>query len=109
MGNDNLSGGSGVDYFVFNSPNEGVDRITDFSIVDDFIQLNGTNFNINSPWDGSQFVIGSSAVDADDRIIYNQSIGALFYDSDGNGGNAQVQIATLNNRPNLTYQNIIIV
>ena len=35
LGNDTLSGGIGNDSFVFNSPNEGVDTITDFSVKDD--------------------------------------------------------------------------
>ena len=35
----------------------------------------------------------------DDRIIYNNVTGALFFDSDGNGGAAQTQIATLTGSP----------
>jgi Ca2+-binding RTX toxin-like protein len=38
-------------------------------------------------------VIGTAAQDANDRIIYANISGALYYDSDGAGGNAQVQFA----------------
>ncbi len=38
---------------------------------------------------------GTGAHDADDRIVYNPGTGALWYDADGNGAGAAVQIATL--------------
>ena len=41
------------------------------------------------------FRIGSAAADADDRIIYNNTTGALRFDSDGTGANAAIQFATL--------------
>ena len=41
------------------------------------------------------FVIGSTAADASDRIIYDSVAGALLYDSDGTGSAAAVQIAVL--------------
>jgi Ca2+-binding RTX toxin-like protein len=37
----------------------------------------------------------TAAHDADDRIVYDPSSGALYYDADGAGGAASIRIATL--------------
>ncbi|MEY5098276.1 MAG: hypothetical protein RJA36_995 [Pseudomonadota bacterium] len=38
---------------------------------------------------------GAAAHDASDRLIYNTSTGALYYDADGQGGAAAVQVALI--------------
>jgi Ca2+-binding RTX toxin-like protein len=95
-GNDELTGLAGVDTFLFNTPLNAatnIDLITDF--VDDTIMLDqaifggiGVGFVASS-----QFVVGTAAQDADDRIIYNNATGAIFYDSDGMGGTAAIEFA----------------
>ncbi len=40
-------------------------------------------------------MIGAAATDAAHRIVYDSTTGALYYDSDGSGANAAVQIAAL--------------
>jgi Ca2+-binding RTX toxin-like protein len=75
-----------------------VDNILDFSVVDDRILLSHLVFTTLGPagtLPSGEFSIGSSAGDADDRIIYNSSTGALSYDSDGTGAAASVQFAHL--------------
>ena len=41
------------------------------------------------------FRVGTTAIDASDRIVYNDDTGALFFDQDGNGAAAKVQFATV--------------
>jgi Ca2+-binding RTX toxin-like protein len=52
-----------------------------------------------------------AANDANDRIIYEQSSGKLYYDADGSGSGAQIQIAVLgaSSHPSLTATDFLIV
>lgn len=99
-GVDTLSGGSGADVFLFNaalSPSN-ADVISDYSVADDSMQLENSVFTaLVTPGalDPTAFQIGAAAADASDRVIYNAATGVLYYDSDGTGAVAQVQIATL--------------
>ena len=89
-GNDVLTGRGGSDTFGFAEVGAGnADTITDFT-AGDFIGLSTTAFNLgtNGQLDANEFVLGTQAADGDDRIIYNQSTGQLFYDADGNGAQA---------------------
>ena len=45
------------------------------------------------------FRLGTAALDADDRILYDAATGALYYDKDGTGVAAAIQFATLDNMP----------
>jgi serralysin len=75
-----------------------VDRIQSYSATDDTILLDDAIFTaLGSPGAlaAGAFKAGPAATDADDRIIYNVTTGALFYDQDGNGATAAVQFATL--------------
>ena len=98
-GSDTLTGGAGADNFVFSSTLNGltnVDKITDFVAVDDTILLSSTIFAAAGPngtLSASAFHAGTAAADADDRIIYNQSTGFIYYDADGNGAGAKVLFA----------------
>ncbi|MBR8829170.1 MAG: hypothetical protein DSM107014_14945 [Gomphosphaeria aponina SAG 52.96 = DSM 107014] len=105
-GNDILIGGEENDSFVFNLPTEGIDIIIDFTSSEQ-IRCSATGFGlVKGALNANQFVVGKGALDADDRFIYNA--GSLFYDADGLGGTAQVQIATLINAPALAATNITI-
>jgi len=100
LGNDSLNGGSGADHFIFNTAlgTTNVDRIQAYNVTDDTILLDDAIFTaLGSPGAlaAGAFKAGTAATDADDRIIFNATTGALFYDQDGNGAAAAVQFATL--------------
>ncbi|MGL5943491.1 MAG: calcium-binding protein [Waterburya sp.] len=112
-GIDTLTGGSGEDNFRFENPTDGFDRLVDFNVNDDLIEVLSSNFGgglvEGSSLSVDQFVIGSAATDSSDRFIYNNTNGALFFDVDGNGSTAQVQLATLNTGLALTNQDIFVL
>ncbi len=91
--------GTGADSFVFNTALGGSnsDAITDFNSIDDTIVLDNAIFTGLS--DGAlaagAFRIGTQALDADDRIVFNGTTGALYYDADGNGAGEAIRIATV--------------
>ncbi|RWB58175.1 MAG: calcium-binding protein [Mesorhizobium sp.] len=98
-GSDILKGYGGHDAFVFNTAlgAGNVDRIVDFNVSQDKIYLDHAIFAglQKGALPAGDFHIGQGAQDASDHIIYNSRTGALSFDSDGVGGNAQTQFASL--------------
>lgn len=99
-GRDTLDGGAGKDLIVFDSlPTTGnADAVPGFSVVDDSFQLvrSGAFTALAAgTLAAAAFWRGTAAHDADDRIVFNSTNGSLWYDADGNGAGAAVQIATL--------------
>jgi len=98
-GIDQLQGGTGADSFFFDTAlgAANVDKILDFSVADDTIQLGRSIFTTIAVGTlaSTAFVNGTAALDADDRILYNSATGQVFYDRDGNGAAAAVQFATV--------------
>ena len=114
FGKDTLTGGKGNDRFVFDvSPTSANrDTITDFSVRDDSIHLARSIFTKVGPKGGlksSAFWTGSEAHDANDRIIYNDDTGYLYYDRDGTGGAQQQAIAKLSKHLEITHKDFFIV
>jgi subtilisin-like proprotein convertase family protein len=111
-GNDTLTGGAGSDRFTFNSRTEGIDRITDFNVVDDTIVISAAGFGgglvAGAAIAASRFAIGSTATTSSQRFMYDQSTGALFFDQDGTGAIAKIQFATLNTALALTNADIFV-
>lgn len=117
-GDDELNGGTGSDRFVFNNfSNDGVDRLVDFNPTEDFIALytafsyfgdgyTAAGFTPDAFLSGRQFRIGERALDSSDRIIYDRNTGKLYFDQDGTGSFAQVQIAQLPVGLALSHNNI---
>jgi Ca2+-binding RTX toxin-like protein len=98
-GSDTLQGGGGADGFLFTTALDGtnVDRILDFQVgVDDILLKNSVFTGLaTGALAAGAFNTGAAATEADDRIIYDPTTGALFFDADGNGAGAALQFATL--------------
>ncbi|MDQ8757240.1 hypothetical protein RCO27_13490, partial [Sphingosinicella sp. LHD-64] len=122
MGANVLRGGGGVDVlvglggndtFVFDTaPGAGnVDVLADFVSGEDRIALDADVFaglGLGTLPAGA-FRIGTTALDGDDRLIYNPNSGALFFDADGNGNGAAIQVATLQTAPALAASDFIVI
>ncbi|HLF97304.1 MAG TPA: DUF4347 domain-containing protein [Methylococcaceae bacterium] len=119
LGKDTLIGGQGEDLFRFDTAPDPAhpDHIADFVSGEDRILFDDAVFNaltgtgtLTTPApfaaDDARFQLGSSALENDDRILYDESTGALYYDADGSGTSAAVQIALLEGAPNLQAQDV---
>lgn len=112
-GNDRLTGDTGPDTFVFDSALNGrfnVDRITDFEVARDTIELDQTVFAALTlgTLSADAFHTGTAAQDAEDRIIYDSATGRIFYDADGSGPGAQLLFAQVNAGIPLTNADFLI-
>ena len=99
-GKDVLTGGAGHDTFIFDTSltSANIDKVTDFNPKEDVIWLAEDIFSkagAVGDLSSGAFYSGPKAHDNSDRIIYDKSTGKLWYDDDGNGGHAAVQIAEL--------------
>lgn len=97
-GHDTLTGRGGADTFVFQSPGEAGDTITDFRHGTDHIEIARAGFGLNSlsagPLPGSSFATGT-ATTPQQVFLYNTTSGDLSFDADGNGGGGAVTVAHL--------------
>ena len=113
LGKDILTGGAGKDFFVFDKwPGpENIDRITDFSVRDDTIELDASTFKgigKRGVLAKDKFWIGAGAHDSGDRVVYNSDNGKLYFDADGSGHKQAVLIAILKNNLMLSHKDFII-
>jgi Ca2+-binding RTX toxin-like protein len=99
-GDDALTGGPGSDVFRFSTAlgTSNVDTVTDFQINLDEIQLENAIFvALGASLTASEFVANATgaAKNGSQHILYDTTDGRLFFDADGNGGQARVHFATL--------------
>lgn len=120
MGADTLVGNGGADTFVFSyapgatsiwgSPN--ADTIFDFASGEDKLEINSGAFGgglTPGALAADQFVVGSAAADANDRFIYDQAHGMLYFDADGSGAGTQVLMAVMPNHDAIAATDFAIV
>ena len=125
-GADTLTGGVGNDNFVFNTaPEQSFDIITDFKVSgNDRLQFSKAVFtglssanptNAGVVLTASDFISRAditSASNSGQHLLYDSDSGALYYDADGVGANAGVQIAligTSTTHPTLFSTDIFVI
>ncbi|NBJ12442.1 calcium-binding protein [Microvirga arsenatis] len=118
-GLDWLAGGAGRDVFRFDTApwaelHGSADTLVDFSAAEDRIVLCTNVFSafaavvaeegyvLNTTLKSSSFVAGPRATTTAQKIVYDQSTGALYYDADGSGSIAQVLFAKVTPGTQLT-------
>lgn len=116
VGADELTGGAGADIFLFDYLGTSAerDKVKDFVAGEDLFQLSRAVFTAfaNLPAGAipaSGFFNGAQAVSSDQHVIYQQSTGNLYYDPDGVGGIAQIQIGLLSTKPVLAASSFILI
>jgi RTX calcium-binding nonapeptide repeat (4 copies) len=119
LGNDILTGLLGNDTFLFNTaPNSATNRdtITDYNVAQDTIMLENTGvFTALGLATGTlnatlfKNLTTGGPVDSTDRVLYNDTTGAVLYDTDGSGGAAPIQFATITGAPTLTNADFVVV
>jgi serralysin len=113
-GNDSLQGDGGKDIFRFDtvlSATTNVDRIIDYSVTDDTIQLDNAVFAglTSGALVAAAFFSGPAAHDLDDRSIYNPLTGVLSLDLDGNGAKAPIDFGTASTGLAMTYREFVVI
>ena len=118
-GIDTLYGQSGKDIFVFNSAlsrKANLDRIADFNVKDDTIWLDNAVFKkLGKGTEAKPYKLNKAyfaydfAKDKNDFVIYDRKKGILYYDIDGSGSKAAVEVAVLKKGLKFTYADFFVV
>ena len=117
-GNDILTGGNGADAFVFASPTDGIDRITDFVSGVDSLEFSAAGFGgglvagfapqvVNAASAASASLPGSDGYFILDNA--GSGIGALYWDATGGSGSDAVAVAVLTGTASLAASDFHIV
>ena len=120
-----LTGAGGKGRFVFDTKPgaSNLDEITDFTAGSDKIGISKAIFQVKEVQGGTLVSVplainrntfyvaagATSAHDANDRFIYDTTSGALYFDKDGKGHAAAVEIALLDGAPGLASGDFVLV
>ncbi|HEV7268027.1 MAG TPA: calcium-binding protein [Falsiroseomonas sp.] len=115
-GRDALTGGTGADWFLFENPTQGVDRIVDFTPGADLIAIEVAAFGgglVAGALDPANFVAHASnaatSAGGTPQFIHNTSSGVLSFDADGASGAAALRLAVLTGAPTLAETDFFLV
>jgi len=111
-GGDGLVGGLGADLFVFASPTDGGDAITDFVRGTDRLAISAAGFGdglVVGTLSAARFVAGTEANAATGQILYDQQFGGIYWDADGTGSLAKVFLAQVYGNPALFASDFSII
>ncbi|ELR99943.1 calcium-binding protein [Gloeocapsa sp. PCC 73106] len=111
LGNDTLVGGLGRNWFRFDSPEEGIDTITDFRVRNNLIAVSGSGFdNFGTPLISNSSLppelfaqLGSITSEA--VFVYDPTDGDLFYRRGSIETPETIQLASLSPGLNLNSSN----
>lgn len=116
LGADTLTGGAGADRFRFDVLETALnkDTVKDFVRGTDVIELSRSAFSALAGYgagalDASELALGTKATLPGQNLVYNAATGALFYDNDGSGAQAQVQIAVFSTKPLLDAGDFVLI
>jgi serralysin len=126
LGHETMTGGRGKDGFLFGAEatGENFDKVRDFSDKDDWLAFDSLVFKglkgagasteyveiVTRQLDADQFQAGQghAAETADVRIIYDESNGILYYDSNGSKAGGLGEIADLGEHHDLSASDIFV-
>jgi serralysin len=114
-GANKVTGGAGADTFVFTQLGRGhITTLLDFNAAEgDVLMFDSTVFTALAGIENltDHLVVGAKAkaLDADDFLIYDSKSKKLYYDADGAGQQAAVQIAVLKNVSDLSADDISVL
>src|ERR1700722_2781172 len=110
LGHDLIYGGAGADTFEFTSDGAAnADGIRNFNVNNDIIELSHATFTKLTNGQTPVFTIGTGATSASDYLYYNSTGGGLWYDPDGSGKDAAIEIANLGADLKLTAKDFTVV
>ncbi len=110
LAHDVIYGGTGADTFEFTSDGAAnADGIRNFNVANDIIELSHATFTKLAVGSTPVFSIGAAATSASDHLYYNSTGGGLWYDPDGSGSQAAIEIANLGPGLKLTASNFGVV
>ncbi|MGG5889120.1 calcium-binding protein [Falsiroseomonas sp. HC035] len=113
LGFDRLFGGTGADAFQFAAPGEGSDRIFDFDVAEDRLLLSAGGFGLAAGALASDRFEANASGQANTAgngvLLYATTSGRLYWDADGNGGAARMELAVIVGAPTITAAEVWVV